>query len=298
MKRRSIFLLIAFLPATALSDESRPIGPPSGNGGPDLIGTHIEKRAAKPEEEVLLDPALIREWILGPFRLPAERGEPNALHHYVAGRTYPRALEAVATYLATKEAKRHWKRLASKTLKDRYETDSSYSDLDLFRDKERLRAAWHGRKLDKHTWQLAPGAQEVSRPEKEYNIIENRFFTLDKDLRLRFALDEVMGVVIGDGPEDDFSYQPVRSDAGFSRLPARRSRMPRIQLRARGRLRLDRKTLLKTGDWTNLECKYGVALSLDLLSRPRSQKILTAFLDVDHGQETGMEISFGIRRRF
>ncbi|MCZ6602531.1 MAG: hypothetical protein O6952_05965 [Planctomycetota bacterium] len=298
MKRRSIFLLFAFLPATALSDEGRPIGPPSGNGGPDLIGTHIEKRAAEPEEEVLLDPALMREWILGPIRLLAERGEPNALHHYVAGRTYPRALEAVATYLATKEAKRHWKRLASKTLKNRYEIDSSYSGLDLSQDKERLRAAWQGRKLDSHTWQLAPGAKRVSRPEKEYNIIENRFFTLDKDLRLRFAMKEVVGVVIGDGPEDDFSYKSVRSDAVFPRRPTRRSRMPRIQLRARGRLRLDRRALLNTGDWTNLECKYGVALSLDLLSRPGSQKLLTGFLDLDHGQETGLEISFGIRRRF
>lgn len=299
LSRRTILYLAAILPAVALADEGRISSRRGGSRRPEVAASLVENRAVRendPRERP--DPVFLGR-LLRPFPILETPPKANPLGAYLPGPAYPRALEAVATHLVLREAGRHWRRYARRTLKERFSADPSYSAMNLEDDMDRLRRGWTFRRiLARPRLRLGTQAPAPPKPAENRNLLENRFVTIDRDLRLRLHLQEVVGIVIGDGPEDDYTFESVPSESSMASRPRSRSRLPRVQIRGRAKLHLDQKALMDLDSSRGYFDRYGAQVSVHFLGRRSSEKIFSAYVGIGASHRKGTELTLSLRRRF
>ena len=298
MNRRTLLFLIAALPGVALAQEKLSQSGPSEGQLSRPEATRLEKRRGARPDPANDESLRLQERFLSPLLPFRPAPGANSLGSYLAGPSYPRAFEAVAEHLILREAERHWRRIAKKGLKDLYASDPSYDPRELEEDMARLREVWGLRKLPSFP-RLDLGSSWPARrsPSRERNLLENRFFTLDQDLRLRLDFKEVVGIAIGEGPEDDYKFQAATYG---SPLPSqrRRTRLPRIQLRGRAKLHIDQKALMGLDASEGYFDRYGGEISVAFISREASRKVLTASLEITRSERDGTEFSFAFKKKF
>ena len=300
LSRPLVLFLIAALSGTALAGETLDPNRRRSDRQPSPSVSSLSRGADGLDEPDRKSLDLVAERFLSLF--PSERASagPNPLREYVAPETHPVALESIAIHLALREAGKHWRRLAGRLLRDGYRADPSYSPHSLGLDLERMRKGWRLRKLERPL-RLGLEGDSPARPTPRYaecNIVKNRFFTLDQDLRLQIDLQEMVGIVIGEGPEDDYSFEAAHRDASDPVQARRPSSLPRVQIRGRPRLHIDREAAMDFGGWDRLLDRYGAEITVDLLSREKREKILSASFTASWNQDSEMELVLGVTRRF
>lgn len=299
MRSATVLLLAAILPAAGPAQ--REDGPASSRRrGAGSTVTRIDRPGQEDPGATKLFESRYRERFLAPFSSPPPVADANPLEGYLPGESYPRALEAVATHLVLREAGRQWRRLAGKSLKDRYTADPGYTPQELAIDMQKIREGWGRRKLPRSP-RPSLGARQAagSRRRSSPNLVENRFFSIDQDLRLRFNLQEMVGIVIGEAPEDDYTFEPLAAGTANAASSRTRSRLPRLQIRGGFLLHLDREGVAGGHSPDRLFDRYGGRVSVDLLSRRSpGEKILSAAIELSRSDEHGTELVVGLTRRF
>ena len=220
----------------------------------------------------------------------------NSLTGYLSGDIHPTRIEAVGRHLLYREAGRQWRRLASESLNHIYESDPSYGPHELGVDKRRMSDAWRLRDArgseGLHVARVAP-APGIAR--RDCGLYQSRFLGIDRNLRLRMNVPELVGIVIGDGPEDEFEFDRPASDRQRRKDGPR---LPRLQIRGQGRVRVDTRALGTASGLTSPLESYGGVVSVDFISPSRAAKIVTAFFEAGWKGDGESEVTFGLKRRF
>ena len=293
LRRLSVLCLLGLAPAFGHADEGVGLpGRTQPRQGPGRA-RNVEPTAARGAAAPVTSPIdVLRERLLAAGPLEGQ----NALEGYLSGDIHPTRAESVGRHLFDREAGRRWRRLVAESLNERYVADPSYGAHQLGLDKRRMSEAWHNRDADGleglHVARVAPPVQVAPR---DCGLYRSRFVGVDRDLRLRMNFKELFGVVIGDGPEDEFEFdRPRRERLRRDDSP----RLPRVQLRGRARVRLDTRAIATGAALHTPVDSYGGTISVDILSPSRASKILTAFFEMAFRTEGESEMTFGLKRRF
>ncbi len=294
MRRLTVLCLLGLAPAFGHADEGaqvpqryRPL-----QGGGSARRLEALEQVVTTETPGTTPLAMLRDRLLAAGAIEGR----NDLERYMSADIHPTRIEVVGRHLIYREAGRHWRRLVNDILNEQYATDPSYGPHELALDKRRMAKAWQRRNIrgleGLHVARVAPAAGVARR---NCGLFRSRFVGVDRDLRLRMNFRELVGVAIGDGPEDDFDFAQPTGE----RLSRRDGlRLPRVQIRGRGRLRIDTQALTSGAPLDRPLNSYGGIVSIDFMSPSRTAKILTAFFELAFKGEGESELIFGLKRRF
>jgi hypothetical protein len=292
LKKTHLIILVATLSPLALAAEKGrvPGRYQPGRAGTDTIG--LESRGGVRADAL----EAMSSFPADRYLTPQPVSGLNPLEAYLPGDVHPRALEAVGIRLAMREAARRWKRLAEASLQERFDADPSYSILDFGKDRQKLRRAARECEWEPDgTLRVFPYRRGKPITLRNDPLMRTRFFSVGQDLRLRMNLQEVVGIIIGEGPEDEYCFDnPEGPLSGENDYPD----LPRVQIRGRARLHLDQGFVTGRTPLEDAFSRFGGQVSVTLLSPGRSEKIVTAFLETSWRREGEPEMAFGINRRF